>query len=884
MAQPTNECVEVFYLQQISDFIDKLLFKTPWGSIIVRNCNAEGGLLEFKNKNEYLISEKNLWLNLQLKVFRENGELYPVFCCPECPSMKGFKSLNTDTRTDQFLPLLCIHSRTVSFLLKDDWDSIWNIDIDDNDEAHELFCNRNIVALTLHEKNERNDGFFLAATMIEGKIYILYTVTKRQNVSICSGHSCPLSHCAHQKKYIETIARDDYVLDFDPFFRNNRNEEVVEAQPDEQQSIGLAEEENATIDEDENVSLASEGAEVADFRGESNTHYMNELSEKEYTKMCGFNCTKIPYPFKNSESQQQLYIKQIMNESDFPNSFVPPYSESKTCEHEFLYDSDDQRLVRESANVIIFNEIGEQCLDIEVLARKTVGNCKCLQHFDGHGHFLWHLGHGKFVSYRLLVHYLHLWVNDGTPKFAFFKSIKDNANSHGISSTMTYNDLHRATVGFFRQLQFDERKAFSCPLHGSNPKWINTDGKYLGPTKKKCFHLKELDRAECDDEVLEQSTKFKDRVFLPKHAERKEVVRLLSGNHTTEKAHEFLDSDVVESPNGQLVKNLIDYIEQKYPGELPSKYKRFIQNICKPTSVRGFIQVTNFTPLDILRSYCNEELDVKNIENIEDLRDLQEEMPVLWPMLDDICTLEGSSFLPREVAEIVIKLLDIRKDTFINAKSRDEVEYIPYDGQEHPTMCYPNNKLLEHPKKYKVNSRKDKDLCEKAFKGHKDFTAGIFSLGCACTHNITLGFELMLNNESPKNLFRLLKCRDINLDQVEGILMDSACIQDSYIMNREADMLEWKRLLVDGAHWRAMKKFKATNSKGKGGHIGCSEGFNWNLYKPFIKEKVNSQGREQLHSLINKCSESLRLMSYSNFMIFMKVFFAITNLRNRNGK
>ena len=89
-------------------------------------------------------------------------------------------------------------------------------------------------------------------------------------------------------------------------------------------------------------------------------------------------------------------------------------------------------------------------------------------------------------------------------------------------------------------------------------------------------------------------------------------------------------------------------------------------------------------------------------------------------------------------------------------------------------------------------------------------------------------------------------------------------------MNREASMLEWKRLLVDGAHWRAQKKFKSHNKKGKGGHLGCSEGFNWNLYKHTVDEKVNSQGREQMHSLIEKCTESLRLMSYSNFMIFMK--------------
>ena len=68
--------------------------------------------------------------------------------------------------------------------------------------------------------------------------------------------------------------------------------------------------------------------------------------------------------------------------------------------------------------------------------------------------------------------------------------------------------------GFFKQLDFDELRAFSCPKHGNSPPWMNTDGKYVEPTKKKCCHLKELDREMNDEEVLEQSTTFKNRVFL----------------------------------------------------------------------------------------------------------------------------------------------------------------------------------------------------------------------------------------------------------------------------------------------------------------------------------------------------------------------------------
>ena len=45
------------------------------------------------------------------------------------------------------------------------------------------------------------------------------------------------------------------------------------------------------------------------------------------------------------------------------------------------------------------------------------------------------------------------------------KSIQDNAESFGVSCSLTYDDLHRASVGFSRNLQFDLKTAFSCPKH-----------------------------------------------------------------------------------------------------------------------------------------------------------------------------------------------------------------------------------------------------------------------------------------------------------------------------------------------------------------------------------------------------------------------------------
>ena len=180
-SEQANECKQVYYLQQISSSIQDNLFKTPWASVVVKNCDDEGKLLEFKSKAEYSSCGKELWLNLELKIFRENGDLYPVFCCPECPSMKNVSSLNIDCEREQFLPLLCLHSKAVSFLVND-WDLIWDIAVVDDDERCQKLCNQDILALTLHEKEHKNEGFFLAATLVSNKVYILYTATKRQKI------------------------------------------------------------------------------------------------------------------------------------------------------------------------------------------------------------------------------------------------------------------------------------------------------------------------------------------------------------------------------------------------------------------------------------------------------------------------------------------------------------------------------------------------------------------------------------------------------------------------------------------------------------------------------------------------------------------------------
>ena len=194
--------------------------------------------------------------------------------------------------------------------------------------------------------------------------------------------------------------------------------------------------------------------------------------------------------------------------------------------------------------------------------------------------------------------------------------------------------------------------------------------------------------------------------------------------------------------------------------------------------------------------------------------------------------------------------------------------------------------MTKCPCKYIVSGRKDKDFCSKQFPEDRTFSYGVNSGGCCCPLNITYFFELMLEKESPENIFRFLTCHDVQLNpdlpgKLDGIIHDFACGLDEYLLNREAKKFQYLRVLVDGSHWQSQKRQKKPNKKGKGGHNGCSDGFNFNEYKKYLQPGFNSQGREQMHSQLNELTKSLQQMSYLNYMTFLKVWFAMQNLKNR---
>ena len=80
-----------------------------------------------------------------------------------------------------------------------------------------------------------------------------------------------------------------------------------------------------------------------------------------------------------------------------------------------MFDPDDGNLGRHSQNIVVYTNIGERVFDVEIMYRKTLGNCKCPQQFYGHPNLLWHLGFGKFVDDTLL---------NGQPEWELMQTIK----------------------------------------------------------------------------------------------------------------------------------------------------------------------------------------------------------------------------------------------------------------------------------------------------------------------------------------------------------------------------------------------------------------------------------------------------------------------------
>ena len=93
-------------------------------------------------------------------------------------------------------------------------------------------------------------------------------------------------------------------------------------------------------------------------------------------------------------------------------------------------------------------------------------------------------------------------------------------------------------------------------------------------------------------------------------------------------------------------------------------------DVSKGSPVARYIQVTEKKPLILLRQFCQRDTNLQNGNYQQELFELNSQLPLLWPQIVNICTFEKSDFPPIDVANIILTLLKIRRNTFKNGPQR----------------------------------------------------------------------------------------------------------------------------------------------------------------------------------------------------------------------
>ena len=99
------------YRRILSVTLEKNFFVLPWASVVVKNCNEDGELLQFKTMKSYRDQGQSFWVLLKLSIFRDNLGLFHVLACFNCESMKGVGAFCLDQDRDAVEQLKCIHSK-----------------------------------------------------------------------------------------------------------------------------------------------------------------------------------------------------------------------------------------------------------------------------------------------------------------------------------------------------------------------------------------------------------------------------------------------------------------------------------------------------------------------------------------------------------------------------------------------------------------------------------------------------------------------------------------------------------------------------------------------------------------------------------------------------
>ena len=296
--QELNRRQIVNYIRNLSRKGQRDFYSIPWGGAILRNCNTEGELLEFETVHEYEHGGKDLWIHLNIAIFRDQyNEAFCEYICTKCPSMVGMNTLQISQNRELIESRRCHHSKAAGRKIGNDFEDIWGIpQPPPNIEAAQIFLNDDITHVTLKEGNQ-----FLACINMEGKISTIFTVTPSQKQPLCT-------KCRHRKCPC-----------YNTFVTLNTVEE---------------EEDNM---EENNVGGRFPWEKFMTQKCPTG-HYDDPIPLDEYYNEYGSNMTDIKHPIKRDPEMHAKWVKRKKGNFDLPSSITAKYVEIP-CRHGHLFDS-----------------------------------------------------------------------------------------------------------------------------------------------------------------------------------------------------------------------------------------------------------------------------------------------------------------------------------------------------------------------------------------------------------------------------------------------------------------------------------------------------------------------------------------------------------------
>ena len=290
--------------------------------------------------------------------------------------MISIESMSCQQEKNDMEALRCMHS-VVCQDLAADWRNIWEVpNLDIAVESFNLMCSPEVKV-----KKLRHDELFLCATQSGGVVSLLFTVTKRQKNPICS--LCPSPKCKCYKMYLSE--------------KHDRQAEDDVSHEDDWPSSG------------------------EECEGQRIDHYQDDLPFEDYNHRYGYNTETILYPIHDDPRIHAVWLQRANGKYEFPAIITSVFDRNILCGHGNGFDPDDNNLVLQSSNIVVYMENIDAVHESKTYSRPTVGDCRCKQQASGHQYLLWHVGNGKMVDYLMIFKYMHNWRSSGFPMYSLFQ-------------------------------------------------------------------------------------------------------------------------------------------------------------------------------------------------------------------------------------------------------------------------------------------------------------------------------------------------------------------------------------------------------------------------------------------------------------------------------